>query len=57
MNEEGSILQLLVIASKDRTQVKAGVFMQDVLKFMVNQYRSDLSVFRKPENNIDNYMN
>jgi hypothetical protein len=52
MNDQSRILTFLTIANPDSTQIQGCISLKDLLKFMVNNYKGDLSVFKLPSNTI-----
>ena len=56
MHENVNHFSFIVIANKDRTMASASLSTKDLLKFLVTNYQSNMQVFNKAENKIDNYM-
>jgi hypothetical protein len=57
MSDQSRILCFLAIANSDQTQLSCCIALKDLLRFTVNNYKGDLSVFRLPSNNITSFAN
>lgn len=55
MSDQSRILCFLAIANSDATQISNCISLKDLLRFMVNNYKGDLKVFRQPQNNITSF--
>ena len=47
IHENLNSFSLLALANKEHTQIQASLSTKNVLKFMVNNYKGDLSIFRR----------
>lgn len=52
MNDQSRMLAFLAIANPDRTQISGCISLKEIMRFLVNSYKGDLSVFRLPSSNI-----